>query len=688
MASTPIGLVVQRKDSLQPPLIAPADFSNIGVALRSERGVVNKGIRTSSLAQFIAKYTIGLPKNGELGYYGMRELYNNSQPYGVTTFPVRIVGSGATVASSTVGRGNTLIAPIAGGSVWVKIEVGTKANTVKATLQDDYNTPSVTEVYDNLDNEDFPENIDNGSALGQVMYYGETLPDLTSGFVGPAKVTATIGGGIVTGATVVYGGQGYSGTVAIKFTGGNIGSSEVDATGTATVVNGVITAVAITSGGSGYTTPPTVSITAVPSVLLPPEVVPTAITISAGQFGDPDPGKWANNFAYSFSSVPGNPRQRSYQNYQLVNNVYTQIGSSFIIDTNSLVDGINDAGSGSGYTYIPGTFDGTLPSGDGIIIPLTGGTDETAAPVLTDYIGTLTAKTGLYAFIDTKVSLITSIDAFALSGHQGIDYAFALNSFIPVYKPAAIGIATSYLDDKIATIDLTASLNGVRWRDMLKPQSYICAYKGWEKVDNEKGGKVNIPSHIAVLGSGFIRKVFDGSRLPSVAPGGQTALISDIFSMDESTYISDDLTYLTKVLGFNAIIQEEGIGYYPITSRMMSTQNKNYDIHKMRCINYIIDSFNKSLGFIIQEGNTPELRKLLISSIDFFTQDHYNRGMFDKFNGYEGAVQIKCDDDNNPQIAVQNRQLFCQVSLRFVNIVETAFIFINNVDGSLNITSK
>lgn len=683
-----IGLVVQRKDDLQPPLIIPADFSNVGIQLRAERGVVNKGIRISSLAQFINKYTVGLPKLGELGYYGIRELYNNAQPYGATTYPVRIVGDGTAIATSTVPRGSTLISPIANQSVWAKVEDGTNVDTLKITLQDDYSAPTATEVYDNLTNENLPENIDASSALGQVLFYGETLPEFTTGFVGPAKVTAIIGGGLVTSVTVNYGGKGYPSTgVQVRFTGGNSGSSEVDATGTATVVNGVITAITITDGGAGYTTVPTVIITPVPSILLEAETAPTDLTISAGQYGDPDPGKWANNFAYSFSSVPGNPRQRSYQNYQLVNNSYVAVGSPITLDSGSLVDGLNDAGSGSGFTYIPGEFDGSLPAGDGEVIALTGGADETAAPILSDYAGNLTAKTGLYAFIATPVSLITSIDAYALSGHQGIDYAFAANSFISSYKQGAIEVANSYLGDTIDTIANTASSNGVRWRDILKAQSYVCSYKGWIKVDNEKKGKISIPVHISEIGSGFLRKVFDETKLPSIAPAGQAAVISDIFSMDESTYIQQDLTYLTKTLGFNAVILEEGIGYYALTSRMMSTANKNYDIHKMRSINYLIDSFQKSLGFILQEANTPELRKRLISSIDFFLQDHYNRGMFDKFSGYNGAVQIKCDDDNNPQIAVQQRELYCQVSCRFVNIVETAFIFINNVDGNLNITT-
>ncbi len=685
-----IGLVVQRKDSNEPPSIVPAEFSNLGITLRATRGVVNKGIRIGSLAQFIQKYCIGLPKLGELGYYGIRELYNNTQPYGITTYPVRIVGDGATVASSTVSRGTTVLSPISTNSpFWTKVEAGTNAGTVKITLQDDYNSPTVTEVYDNLDDTNLPEMIDAGSALASVLYFGETLPHTTTGFVGGAKITATIGGGAVTVLTIVYGGTGYTGTVAITISGGNVGSSATDATATATVVNGVITGTAITDAGSGYTTAPTITITPIPNVTLAPAVVPTAFTVSAGQFGDPDPGKWANQFAYAFLPVPGNPRLRQFQAYQLVNNVYTAAGDSIQIDKDSILDGINDAGSGSGYMYIPGTYTdaNSLPAGNGVITPLTGGTDESAAPVLADYQGNLTAKTGTYSFINCPVSMITSVDAWGLSGSHGIDYAEFLDTFLLTYKDSSMGIANSQYRATMDTIANTASSGGVRWRDILKQRSKLAAYKGWIQVDNEKGGKVWLPINMSVIGSGFVRKVFDETSLPSVAPGGQPAVISGIFAMDESQYTAQDVTYITKTLGFNLVILEDGVGYYPLTSRLMSTLNKNYDIHKERSINYHIDSFRKNLGFVTQEGNTPELRKRLISTIDFFEQALYNQGMFDKFYGYVGAVSIKCDSDNNPLSAVIQRKLYCLVSLRFVNIVETAFIYINNVEGTLNIST-
>jgi autotransporter-associated beta strand protein len=74
-----------------------------------------------------------------------------------------------------------------------------------------------------------------------------TAVEATSG-----TITATVASGVVTGLTLVNGGNylTQNGTFALTF-----GTPGTGATGTATLTNGVITAVALTNGGSGYTAP-------------------------------------------------------------------------------------------------------------------------------------------------------------------------------------------------------------------------------------------------------------------------------------------------------------------------------------------------------------------------------------------------------------------------------------------------
>jgi hypothetical protein len=78
-----------------------------------------------------------------------------------------------------------------------------------------------------------------------------------------ASMTASIAAGVVTGVTIVNGGQGYQASVTIPlwFTPSPNGSV---ATGTVTTnVSGVVTSFAITNGGTGYVTAPTVASAAV-----------------------------------------------------------------------------------------------------------------------------------------------------------------------------------------------------------------------------------------------------------------------------------------------------------------------------------------------------------------------------------------------------------------------------------------
>jgi hypothetical protein len=65
---------------------------------------------------------------------------------------------------------------------------------------------------------------------------------------GGARLSPTVTGGVVTGVSVIDGGQGYSDTVPIyAFDGGGTGFAA-----TATLSGGVVTGATITSGGSGY----------------------------------------------------------------------------------------------------------------------------------------------------------------------------------------------------------------------------------------------------------------------------------------------------------------------------------------------------------------------------------------------------------------------------------------------------
>lgn len=118
---------------------------------------------------------------------------------------------------------------------------------------------------------------------------------------------------------------------------------------------------------------------------------------------------------------------------------------------------------------------------------------------------------------------------------------------------------------------------------------------------------------------------------------------------------------------------------------MMATLNKNYDIHKRRSIAFFLALFGSYFGWLEQMPNNPATRKTLVQELNFVLTDFYNKGMFDTNKGYDGAISIKCDDENNPESEILLRKMYCLVGMRFVNIAETIYLELANVESSLTI---
>ncbi len=91
---------------------------------------------------------------------------------------------------------------------------------------------------------------------------------------GPATATANVAHGHVSGATVTYGGCGYTNTPLVLIQGGG----GIGATATAAVSNGIVVGVSITAGGTGYNSTPTMLIGSAPSITSEPQ----SVTVNAG----------------------------------------------------------------------------------------------------------------------------------------------------------------------------------------------------------------------------------------------------------------------------------------------------------------------------------------------------------------------------------------------------------------------
>lgn len=402
--------------------------------------------------------------------------------------------------------------------------------------------------------------------------------------------------------------------------------------------------------------------------------------VKAAQRGVEDPGVWANEYSFEFTAPATAPSTRNLTIYKSVKGTDVQVGVQLTgLTEDDWLDRINDSTQGSDFILVTTTGAKTsLPNPQKL--SLTGGVDG-ATYVEADSIGTSTAGTGIFAFSATNIKTLAYTEVFTPTG------AIALDGFLRSSMPFTSGVMNTTKISTVSGVEAYADAAGLGWKNVLTTWSKVATFKGWETVNAENGrkGKVEVPTVGAIIGAGYLRKMFNATGLPSISVAGQGAEFVGTYGLDVDTYNATDLAYLVGTLGINPVMNISGVGYLARTSRTHSTDPLEYDIHKLRSENYIVDSFQSSLGWIEQLPHVPATRAKFVGAMNFFLNDLYNRGMFNQENGYEAAVQIKCDAENNPPAVVTARNLIASVGILYVDIIETAYVDVNRLSGLLTV---
>jgi len=399
------------------------------------------------------------------------------------------------------------------------------------------------------------------------------------------------------------------------------------------------------------------------------------MTIIAGQNGYEDPGLWGNSIGYSITKDGNDPSSRVMTFYKKIDGVY--------VDQSNTITGIT-LGNQNSIKYKCDYITLEFGSGSGLmditngIIPLYGGKTDSVAPVLADYVGTYALGTGMYGFIGLPISCIGITES--LGSTDLITLASTIDAFIDSSRPRCITLLN--VDENSIT-----ALEATGIASLLRKKSNIAAYLGYEKVYDDSMALRTIPAICALYGSGYIRKSMSKNQLPCVMPGGDPSNIIGADSLTTPILTPDDLKYLVRNLGVNSIENKESVGFIARTSRMMSTDNRYYDIHKIRSCNYLAASYLSSVGWVEQEPFTSETQIKLVVSMREFLMDLYNRGMFHKEYGFDKAVLIKCDSDNNPSDQVKMRNLVVDNVVWIVDTVESVTIYLKSSDsGPLDVS--
>jgi hypothetical protein len=299
--------------------------------------------------------------------------------------------------------------------------------------------------------------------------------------------------------------------------------------------------------------------------------------------------------------------------------------------------------------------------------PLVGGQDG-STPTDSDYTAALEKLNGL------EVPMILNADLHAVASAQ------SLQTYVEG-RGDAIGFISSPQGASIATLNSSYST-------LKKSKSFLVAYRGWGKVDNENGGVISIPLLGHVIGAAWIRKAMERGGFPWVPPAGPSTALRDVVELEFPNYSDGEVDTLVKDIGFNPVQFVSGRGFVVRTSRMMSTTRKYYSAHVRRMTNFFISSFRNSFMWIEQEPNNETTRRRVSDALTFFAQEAYRNGAFNTRGGFNNNVMIKCDEENNTQEMIDAGQLQADFTFHPVEAVESGTINIFQTRDNLKVSDK
>lgn len=702
-----IGLNTREKPPIRVATVTPASTNNIGMLINTRRGVPNKAIRITQQSEFDLRYnfrnsynpTAGVPE--DKGAVVINHLYQNLGDNAIELFAVRVAEPSSLAAKAQLNLGTTLFRDnrlVPDSQITISFE----------------NVNSVARTFDLIISRSTAQSAEflgNGNNSNTTTYTGN-LANVGDGIT-PNTLIITLGttGDIITddgSGNLIGDGTGtidYS-TGAYSFTTTNaIGLSEVITAdyqwlnnadveqflelefstwqeiilyGDAKYPRSSLVSL-ITNGGYPVANVSGSSTLGDRDIVVDLDI--NTISLHAGQLGYKDPGTWGNELYLQVLEVFNDPGARNlvfyyYERGQYIDLVSFNVSNSGDdISWTDQLNGVSFYAMSETKTFVlpditpPNTFikfgTGDVGSEKGTDVSVTNST----------YLGNSSQGTGLYALNPSKVSIIGR-DLLEGYNIDTIQWASQLETYCQQVKKYAIGLV--YLPyasiESQGLADFTQAL--------LKPKSFLTVAMNNPTVAGLKGERIEISGIGGYIGSHWIRKMLTLSGLPHEAAGGEDAAITGILDMEVEVIPPDDATQIIKRSGVNPITQQGDL-FYAVSSRTMSTDNYHYNSHKRRTLLYwgqtIIDNF----GFLVQAPHNPDTWDRAVDSLDLIASDHYQRGMFDQTTGYEGAVRIVANENNNTESDRANRKFTLDFFIFVVNTIEVALVNIYPTETSL-----
>lgn len=604
---TNIGISVQEGVASGVTPFIEVSKHNIGLLMERERGIPNLAVPVTSLQQDRLKF--GGVQADKYGAYVSRHIFNNAGSFGAIVYGVRILGATSMAASGLFTDG----AP--------SDQTLTKTNV----------TPSGpgTSAVDNFT----PANVSTGDQF-----------KVTSG-ADVLTYTALAGDGVaevVLGLKALIDAQVTAANAAWTIATWTLGAGNAFIQSTMVAVNTPNPVTASTVNGSAT----------------------TLATIYAGQGGQQDPGTWGNNLvckAYPMNDPAGRKGLfllEVYYKGKLAESWAASTWAGVIASVNEFSNYI---------TMQAGSTTAVIESIQ--TITLAGGTY--VAPVEADFIGDVTAVTGLHALDGVDVQLIANSEFHTTTMAQAA-LTYVLTRKDCMYVANLPYLATSTTVGSFATALQTASVDA----------SYIAGYNCWVKTSDENNNFIWTPSIGCVLGAGYIRVPNLYSDKIYMPPAGVDATFNDVVDITPNPISTATLNDYTRNQTVNSVVFKKGKGFYIATSRTYSTDPNFMSVHIRRQTNFYVKTLKDNLDWAAQKPNTPDLkRQMMVSVITFFRQE-YNDGGLEKTVDFDTACQVISDKSNNPP--TQDRKLL-NIDIQWIptECAEAIQINLNRNDGIL-----
>jgi len=282
---------------------------------------------------------------------------------------------------------------------------------------------------------------------------------------------------------------------------------------------------------------------------------------------------------------------------------------------------------------------------------LAGGNDGLTGITDTDYVGSATSKTGLYAFDTIDDGLILAIPGIATSTvHNGLlNYATQRgDSFAVLDSPFGLS-ASDIVNYVIKTANLNSSYGAIWWPNV--------------KITDPLTGLAKVvPASGAVIGA-MVRTdntTFKGVyKVPAGVEDGKLYGVIDVETSEVNEKAKRDVVYPNRI---NPIAVFSGYGVLAYGARTLDATGQMPYINERRTMMYCEKSIVRGTQWVEFENNDERLWGRIVRSITGFLLTVWNEGGL-KGSTPDEAFFVKCDAETNPPENIERGILTARIGL-------------------------